>query len=274
MSDVSVIIPTYNRRKSIAAAIISVLEQSYPVKEIIVCDDGSTDDTKILIDKLNNKKVLWIDCGRNGGPAIPRNIGISIAKGDWIAFLDSDDTWEKDKIERQLDAAKKNSCFAVCSNATRVLSDSNEKQEPYFSLNSGFIYFQELINTNKIICSSAIIHKSLFRHQISFPESIDFIALEDYALWLKVATITNWYYLQNPLVNYLDNPSESIRSNSKTEKDQKLIIFSEYLDWNNKKFPLNYKILKSEYHKITNKSTLISRIKLALKSLMNRIIRN
>ena len=99
---ISVIIPNYNRSELLKKAITSVLNQSYAVLEILVCDDGSTDNSKEVIEQFNNQTIKWIDCGKNGRPAIPRNIGVKKAKGNYIAFLDNDDEWLPTKIEEQV----------------------------------------------------------------------------------------------------------------------------------------------------------------------------
>ncbi|MBK8586703.1 MAG: glycosyltransferase family 2 protein [Bacteroidetes bacterium] len=78
---VSVVIANYNRSDMLVKAIQSALEQTYSVLEILVCDDGSTDDSREKVQALNNEKVKWIDSGKNGRPAIPRNIGLSRVKG-------------------------------------------------------------------------------------------------------------------------------------------------------------------------------------------------
>ncbi len=97
---VSVIIPTYNRADYIVRAINSVLAQTYRNYEIIVVDDGSTDETRALLEPYANYvNYVYQD---NAGPAAARNKGISLAKGEWLAFLDSDDTWLPNKLEVQL----------------------------------------------------------------------------------------------------------------------------------------------------------------------------
>lgn len=104
--NVSVIIPTYNRASMIVACIESVLNQSYPVNEIIVIDDCSADNT---IEQLNNfkDKILILKTEKQSGAQTARNIGIKAAKSEWIAFLDSDDEWLPNKMERQISALKK-----------------------------------------------------------------------------------------------------------------------------------------------------------------------
>lgn len=105
MPNVSVVIPTYNRANLIARSIRSVLDQTVEPLEVIVVDDGSKDDTKKIIEAMNEPKVKYI-YQENGGAASARNRGVQECKGDWIAFHDSDDVWHADKLEKQLNYAK------------------------------------------------------------------------------------------------------------------------------------------------------------------------
>ena len=100
---VSVVIPAYNRADTIVACVESVLDQSYSVDEIIVVDDGSTDNT---IKQLNTFKdnIISLKTEKQSGAQTARNIGIKTAKSEWIAFLDSDDQWLPNKIEKQISA--------------------------------------------------------------------------------------------------------------------------------------------------------------------------
>ena len=103
MVKVSVVIPTYNRGQSIQQAVDSALDQTIDSIEVIVVDDGSTDNTPDVMEKYNNEpKVSYIQHEHNYNGSVARNTGINVAKGQYIAFLDSDDVWECYKIERQL----------------------------------------------------------------------------------------------------------------------------------------------------------------------------
>ena len=101
---VSVVIPAYNAEKTIADCLDSVNDQTYPDIEIIVINDGSADQTLKLLEEYQrfSLRPLRIYTQKNAGPSVARNCGISLAKGEYIAFLDADDRWVKDKIENQL----------------------------------------------------------------------------------------------------------------------------------------------------------------------------
>ncbi len=103
---VSVILPTYNRAHLIKRAIQSVLDQTYQNFEIIVVDDGSTDNTEEQVRSFNNPKIRYIRYNENKGAAFARNAGIKASRGDYIAFQDSDDEWFPHKLQRQMEAFK------------------------------------------------------------------------------------------------------------------------------------------------------------------------
>ena len=121
MSNISVVIPTFNRAATLGKAIRSALEQTFPPLEVLICDDGSTDKSREIVESINDSRVRWIDGEHGGRPGIPRNRGIRASRGEWLAFLDSDDEWLPEKLEKQLTHANKMGCDAVCSNAIRYI---------------------------------------------------------------------------------------------------------------------------------------------------------
>jgi len=189
---ISVVIPTYNRSHTIMRAINSVLSQTYPAFEIIVVDDGSTDGTKELLQahgfckkgtKELEKKYLIQE---NGGVSSARNLGIKNAKGDFIAFLDSDDAWSEKKLERQLVVLKQNlfkqriihTDEIWIRNGVRV--NQHKKHEK-----SGGNIFEKCLALCCISPSSAMLHRSLFNEYGYFDETMP--ACEDYDMWLRLA---------------------------------------------------------------------------------------
>jgi teichuronic acid biosynthesis glycosyltransferase TuaG len=235
MESISVIIPNYNRSALLRRAVESVLNQTVEVKEIIICDDGSTDDSKEIIHSLNNPKISWLDCGRNGRPAIPRNAGIRKSIGEWLAFLDNDDQWLPSKIQSQLEKLKTSGRKAACTNA--VSQTSEIKNTIYSSFEKSIVTNEDLIKSNYVICSSAMVHRSVLDSSGGFPEDETLKALEDYALWLKISCYTDFDYIQEPLVLYNDEASESIRSQSESTYRQRKKVYSYLTTWADNTLP-------------------------------------
>jgi glycosyltransferase involved in cell wall biosynthesis len=128
-SKVSVVIPVYNREKTIRRAIDSVLSQSYKNIELIVVDDASTDSSATIVNEYQDERLHLIQLKENGGANVARNVGIRKAVGDIIAFQDSDDEWLNDKLELQLDYMKKMKCDVVACSYIQVM-DEIERQIP------------------------------------------------------------------------------------------------------------------------------------------------
>lgn len=226
---VSVIIPTWNRAHTIGAAVKSVLNQTYSVLEILVCDDGSSDSTREVLENLKDERIRIIDGPRAGRPAVPRNRGIKAAKGEWIAFLDSDDMWEPNKLEKQFDLLYKSKCNAACTNAWRVIP-SKGKSGSYLQIEQQNISLPVLLKTNYVICSSVLVRKSILDDVGGFPEAERLKAIEDFALWLRVATKTEFAYLPEPLISYTDDAANSIRVDAK-ENVQRENVMNDFYAW-------------------------------------------
>lgn len=226
---ISVIIPTYNRALLLKKAIKSVINQTISPFEIIICDDGSTDNTHAVIASFHNPTIKLFTFKHIGLPAILRNKGIQISKGDWIAFLDSDDMWAPKKLEKQIVLINNTVCLAVCSNAYSV--NRNRKLKKYLQYSKKLITFSDLIKVNPVILSSVIIHKSLLRKCQGFPEGTKYRNAPDYAVWLKIATQTNFIYSDETLVTYLDDPLTSIRRFTKNPYILKKRILEHFIVW-------------------------------------------
>lgn len=229
MHKVSVVIPTYNRAGTLVRAIKSALNQTLAPHEVLVCDDGSTDDSRQQVEEMNSPLVKWIDCGRNGMPSVPRNTGIKNATGDWIAFLDSDDEWLPKKTEAQLEAVSKHALMACCTNAYRFTGEKNAG--PYLAFHKPAIGFSDLLPVNPVICSSVLVSKKLLLDNYRFPEGKEHKAIEDYALWLRLSLQTDFAYLAEPLLNYNDEPAGSVRSHYTDVWRLREVIFTGLRAW-------------------------------------------
>ena len=131
MEKVSVIIPTYNREKTILRAVQSVLDQTYTNLEVLVIDDGSTDGTAEIVRGIEDDRVKYIVLEQNGGQAKARNTGVQMAEGEWIAFQDSDDCWHKNKLEIQMTYAREHTEYSMiyCS-YNAIMSFGGQFQVP------------------------------------------------------------------------------------------------------------------------------------------------
>lgn len=233
---VSVVIPTWNRSKLLVQAIRSALSQTHPPLEVLVCDDGSTDDTEQVIKNINDPRVVWVPGKHSGLPAVPRNRGVACAKGEWLAFLDSDDQWLPDKLSHQLACAGRLSCDAVCCDAFRLQSGMSTPPEVLIGIYKERWTFSDLLTTNRVISSSVLVKTNLLRSVGGFPDSRTLIVGEDYALWLRVATMTDFAFLDSPLLIYADFPQISIRSASSDTWHQRRKVLENFLVWGIRKF--------------------------------------
>ena len=182
--NISVIIPTYQRRGLIARALDSVIRQSLPALEIIVIDDGSTDGTADVVRRDYPGVKLFRQPHR--GVSAARNYGIVRASGEWIALLDSDDEWRPDKLQRQVEALTRNaeSGWKVChTDETWIRNGARVNPKAKHAKFGGWI-FDKCLPLCCISPSSALIHRSVFARVGGFDEALP--ACEDYDLWLRI----------------------------------------------------------------------------------------
>lgn len=179
---VSVVIPCFNSRKTIFRAIRSVLNQSVKVKEIILVDDFSSDGSQEyianLIQKLNDKRIRLICLKENSGPGCARNIGWDNSTGDWIAFLDADDSWNKSKIEIQYNWANSKSNVDLCSHASIIYKARQFDSKKDFSFRK--ISYYRMLFSNQIETRTVMLRRKI---PIRFK---DRNFTEDYLLWLEI----------------------------------------------------------------------------------------
>jgi glycosyltransferase involved in cell wall biosynthesis len=180
---ISVIIPTYNRSYCLRKAIDSVYNQTVTVQEIIVIDDGSTDDTRTLI-KKNYPNVIYIH-QTNQGVSASRNKGIKQATAPWIAFLDSDDSWHKKKLEYQY-AAVVNDNTILCHTDEIWIRNGKQINQQLKHKKSGGNIFMRSLELCLISPSSVLINKNYLIEIGSFDTRLP--ACEDYDLWLRITS--------------------------------------------------------------------------------------
>ena len=227
---VSVIIPTWNRAAAVVEAVGDVLGQTETDLEVLVCDDGSTDESRARVQAIADPRLFWLDGPRSGCPAAPRNRGIAKARGEWIAFLDSDDRWLPSKLARQLEVASAAGVGAVSSNATRLRD--GKPAGTVVDHPRPLIRTADLLSWNPVVCSSMVVRADVLARCGGFPEDRACLAIEDHALWLRVAALTDIAYVEECLVVYADEPATSVRARlSASADEQRLALYESYRRW-------------------------------------------
>lgn len=191
---VSIVLPTYNRAKYLDRAIQSVLDQTYTYWELIVIDNYSTDNTYKVISKFNDPRIFYLKRKNNGVIAKSRNIGIRAAKGQWIAFLDSDDWWVNNKLKTCVDSVCKKTDLIyhdlkIISNNFSIFGRKIAKSRQL----SGSILIDLLQNGNALSTSSVMVRKKVLKKIGGMNESSNMASAEDYNTWLKIAKFTDQF---------------------------------------------------------------------------------
>jgi glycosyltransferase involved in cell wall biosynthesis len=200
--DVSVVIATYNQARFLPAALDSALGQTLCDLEVIVVDDGSTDETPLVLQRYSRESRVRVEHIANSGPAAARNRGLRWARAPLVAFLDSDDVWLPEKLERQVVLFASHPAPAVVY-ARRKLLDAAGNVRPYKAppLFRGEV-LPQLFLTNFICLSSAVVRRDALERCGGFDERIRSASCEDYQLWLRLARDYPFDYVDESLVLY------------------------------------------------------------------------
>jgi glycosyltransferase involved in cell wall biosynthesis len=241
---VSIIIPTYNRAQLIGRSIHSVLNQTYQDFEIIVVDDGSTDNTAEVIKKFQEKekRIRYIKQARNKGAAAARNTGIKNAKGEFIAFQDSDDEWLPGKLEKQMNVFE-NASPEVGIVYTGFWRIENDKKTyipfSWVKQKEGNIH-KELLKGNFVTTQSIVVRKKCFEKAGMFDENLP--RLQDWELVIRLSKYYDFKCIDKPLmISYYT--SNSISSNQDALIIAQKLILKKYFGDIKK----NKKVLANHY---------------------------
>ncbi len=204
--NISVIIPTLNRKETLKRAIRSVVMQSYTPYEIVVIDDGSEDGTKEwLKDNYPNVKYIY---QMNSGVSSARNKGIKFARGDWIALLDSDDEWLPSKLKDQANEIELNPAAKFLhTNEIWIRNGVRVNQKKKHKKYGGYI-FEKCLDMCRISPSSVLIKKDIFDEIGMFDETLK--VCEDYDLWLRFASKYPVHFLDQPLIKKYGGHSDQL----------------------------------------------------------------
>lgn len=208
MSLVSIITPVFNSEKYIEACLASVLSQSYDNWEHILVDDCSEDNSPAIIHRYaaTDARIKYVRLKKNSGPGISRNKGIELAAGQYIAFLDSDDLWYPEKLEKQLEFMSENN-YAFTFTSYDKIDEQGEKTGE-INLAKPRVTYRKALFKNPIGCLTVIYDVNYFGKQY-MPE---IRKRQDFALWLNLLKKTDGFGLDEVLSSYRER-SGSISSN-------------------------------------------------------------
>jgi len=223
----SIIIPTYNSSAKLKNALESVLCQTFQDFEVLIMDDGSTDDTETVVAGFNDSRIIYEWDTNSGGPARPRNRGIKKALAEWICFLDADDSWTSEKLKI---------CFNLINDSVDFMyHDLQITGQPSSFLRSKVlkgkkltnpIFKDLLINGNVISNSSVVVRKSILIKIDGIDESINMVASEDYNAWIRISFITNKFFYIPHILGYYTFHSSGI-----SKKDMSLSMYAASKDF-------------------------------------------
>lgn len=218
-STVSIIMPTYNSGSYISESINSVIHQTISEWELIIIDDNSTDSTINIIEKFTiiDNRIKLIKLDTNRGAANARNIGIQNAKSRYIAFLDSDDIWHFEKLEKQLAFMEKNDVKISCTNYGKIDNDGIITKR--IIKNRGNIDYKALLKNPP--GNSSVMYDSLFVGIVQIP---NIRKRNDYVMWLQIIKITKSIYTIDEVLMY-----HRVRKGSLSKNKISLIKYHWYI---------------------------------------------
>ena len=231
MPKVSVIIPTYNRAELLHSAMCSALKQTYTKFEIIVVDDKSTDHTQKVVQSFKDERIRYIRHDKNKGVSAARNTAVKAAKGEYIAFLDDDDEWLPNKLQKQvelLDRSQPNIC-GVYSKSLMIDKLTGEavstNHQPDKS--KGNLLYQ-LVKKNPIHTPTVLVRKSCLENVGLFDETISY--MEDRDLWIRLSMKWEFEYISQPLVRVYIHENAHLSKNLEGQTAGREKLLERYRD--------------------------------------------
>ena len=244
MHKISVVIPVYNCEAFVEEAVESVLNQTYPIHEVIVVNDGSTDATTALLDRFA-RDIAYLELPANEGICQARNIGIDAATGDWIAFLDADDIWARNKIELQVREIRDDVGFVFSGKESFWDDGSRQSELCLYSPTDADSPMESLLDHFFASPSTVLVRTDLLRRCNCFQSDME-LTDGDYDLWIKLATITRFTLVRRPLVRFRRRRGSTTSKKGALESAMSHIkpliicrdLFRQHLGISNKQFRL------------------------------------
>lgn len=184
---VSIVVPNFNHGNYLKNMISSVIDQTFTNWEMIIVDNNSTDNSSFIINSFNDKRIQLVNINNKGIVAKSRNLGIKISKGEWIAFLDSDDFWFSEKLEKCLRNYKNVDLIYHEMKLFEVEKNHIINKRKISRTLTPPVLKDLLVDGNTILNSSVLVRKSLLNKVEGLNEDPEMVTCEDYNLWLKIS---------------------------------------------------------------------------------------
>ena len=240
---VSVIINCYNSQQYLSEAIESVINQTYNNLEIIIWDNKSSDNTKKIVDNYNDERIKYFISETHTNLSTARHNAILSSAGQWFAFLDSDDVWEKEKLFNHIEIINKNNNIGLSFSQCKIIRGNkvySVKENIYIDryLRENKNLFEILLKGNFIFISSVIFKKKLYTKDIYINSFLEYA--EDYDLLLNYSKISNYNYVNKKLVYYRIHSNNLSNYLIYKNVDELLIILNSHLPNNKVKKAILY----------------------------------
>lgn len=200
MPKVSIVIPTHNRADLLKLAIESVMDQTYSDFELLICNDASTDHTQAVVERFADKRIKLTNYRMNKGVVELRNNAVKDSTGEYIAFLDDDDKWLPDKLEKQVNLLENSTVNTGATYTGAIILDTElGTQRIVVPRHRGNI-FRELLINDFIVTSSVVARKACFEKVGLFDP--EFRSASDFDMWIRISENFGFDYVEEPLVRY------------------------------------------------------------------------
>jgi len=246
---VSIILPSFNRAHLLPRAIKSILSQTFQDFELIIVDDGSSDNTEEVIKSFKDNRIIYIRHDKNKGANAARNTGLQVAGGEYIAFQDSDDEWLPEKLEKQIKVFETapSEVGIVYTSFWKYLNNNDKIYipDPQIKQKEGYI-FKQLLERNFIGLPTAIIKKKCFEKVGRFDEELYY--LEDWDLFIRISRYYQFMFINEPLVISYDTPGSVSKQEGSIKINALKLIFQK--NW--KDLAMDEHLLARHYFNIGN----------------------
>jgi glycosyltransferase involved in cell wall biosynthesis len=224
MPKVSVVIPAYNAMRYLPETLESVLQQSFTDFEVLIVDDGSTDQIQRWVAQLSDGRVRLI-AQENQGVAVARNTGIVQAQGEYIAFVDADDLWEPTKLEKQVQYLEAEPALGLVHTWMAVIDEQGQPTGRVMTSKATGNVWTHLVERNTVACASVMVRRTCFDQVGLFsPRDVCPVDVEDWEMWIRIAACYPFAVIPEPLLQYRQHPHNTSKDWRSIEQAYQIVI--------------------------------------------------